>query len=290
MVGKPVAVWFTVAPLALLAVSACVAGVGFCVQAADRNVPFALDRRRVAMLAREAGARIVLILLDLATWIRPDGPPAPTPTPVGAPRKAPVLIVPGLHWSAGSLWPLATFLRNRGWSVWATPRRGSAPLAVEAQALAGRIDAWCGRTGVAKVDLVAFSTGGLVAAWYLRHHGSARVRRLVTIGTPWQGTRMAVFGRGPAVDEVRFGSHVLDGLMPTPVPTTCVWSPDDPMVVPATSAAPDHGTTLVQIDSGGHLDLLASARVFRAVMAALDAPAAGTTGELGLPLPPGAPT
>ncbi len=250
-------------------------------QAADRNVPFSVDRRTVAMIAREAGARLVLLILDLAWRVVPDSPPAPPPAPPG-PRRVPVLLIPGLTWSAGSLWPLATFLRNRGWSVWATPRRGRAPLAEEAAALSRRIDAWCGRTGVARIDLVAFSTGGLVAAWYLRHQGNARVRRLVTIGTPWRGTRMAVFGKGPEVDEIRFGSHVLDGLSATPVPTTCVFSPDDPMVVPADSAAPDHGSALVRIDSGGHLDLLVSARVFRAVMASLDAPAA-TTGEVRLP-------
>jgi hypothetical protein len=45
----------------------------------------------------------------------------------------------------------------------------------------------------------------------------------------------------------------------------------------------------VHIDSGGHLDLLVSARVFRAVMTALDAPGP-TTGEVRLPAPPAADT
>lgn len=274
--------WFTLVPLALFAASASVAGVGFCVQAADRNVPFAMDRRTLAMIAREAGARIVLLALDLAHRFRDPGPPDPSAPSSGGARRVPVLLVPGMNWSAGSLWPLATFLRNRGYPVWATPRaRPRSPLAVEAAALSTRVEAWCHRTGAAQVDLVAFSTGGLVAAWYLRNQGGARVRRLVTIGTPWQGTRMAVFGRGPAVDELRFQSHVLDGLFPPPVPTTCVYSPDDPVVVPAASAAPDHGCARVHIDSGGHLDLLVSARVYRAVMAALDAP--GNTGEIRLP-------
>ena len=288
--------WFTLVPLLLFAVSASMAFVGFCVQAADRNVPFTVDRRTVGMIAREAGARIVLTCLDLALWVTADAPPAPTVVPLDSPRRIPVLVVPGMNWSTGSLWPLATFLRQRGFSVWATHRTSRrTPLAVEAAHLARRIDVWCARTGVSHVDLVAFSTGGLVAAWYLRNLGGARVRRLVTIGTPWRGTRMAVFGTGPAVDEIRFGSHVLDGLFPPPVPTTCVFSPDDPMVVPADSAAPEavpqgaRGSTQVHIDSGGHLDLLVSARVFRAVMTALDAPGP-TTGEVRLPAPPAADT
>lgn len=267
------AVWFTVVPLLLFAVSASVAVVGFCVQAADRTIPFELDRRTVAMIAREAGARIVLLALDLVLWVVPDAPPTPTP-PTADRRRVPVLLVPGLHWSNGSLWPLATFLRQRGYPVWATPRASrDATLATEAAHVARRVDAWCQRNGVAEVDVVAFSTGGLAAAWMLRSGGGARVRRFVAIATPWRGTRMAVFDRGPAALELRLGSHVLDGLSTPVVPTTCVWSPDDPMVVPADSAAPDHGSALVQIDSGGHLDLLVSARVFRAVTAALDAPA-----------------
>jgi triacylglycerol esterase/lipase EstA (alpha/beta hydrolase family) len=285
LVGKPLSLWFTLVPLFVFAVSASVALVGFFVQAADRNVPFTADRRTVGMIAREAGARIVLTVMDLAFWPLPDAAPA-----AAGERRVPVLVVPGMNWSSGSLWPLATFLRQRGFSVWATARTNRrAPLAVEAAVLARRIDEWCARTGRTQVDLVAFSTGGLVAAWYLRNLGAGhpRVRRLVTVATPWKGTRMAVFGRGPAVDEIRWGSHVLDGLFPPPVPTTCVYSPDDPMVVPAGSAAPDPGSNLVpidsvQIDSGGHLDLLVSARVFRAVMTALDAPG-GTTGEIRLP-------
>ena len=74
---------------------------------------------------------------------------------------------------------------------------------------------------------------------------------------------------GRAVDEVRFGSHALDGLWPPPVPTTCIHSPDDPVVVPASSAAPAGGE-LVAVESGGHLDLLLSARVYRAVQVALE--------------------
>ena len=270
--------WLSVVPVLVFAVSASVAFVGFCVKAADRNLPFVFDRRTVAMICREAGARIVLGALDLPSWFLADGPPTPTGT-----RRIPVLLVPGLTWNAGALWPLATFLRQRGYSVWATRRTSrDAPLAVEAAVLARNLEAWCARTGATEVDVVAFSTGGLVAAWYLRNQRPPRVRRLVTVGTAWQGTRMAVFSRGAANDEIRFGSHVLDGLFPPSVPTTCIHSPDDPMVVPAASAAPDAGGSLVSIDSGGHLDLLVSARVFRAVQTALEAPGA-TTGELRLP-------
>ena len=256
-----------------------VASVGIAVQATDRNEALVIDARLVGLAAREAGARMVLAALGLVAFGRSR--PAAAPVVAGrlVVRTPPVLLVPGATWNRASLWPLRTFLVQRGFPwVWAIDRGGrDRTLATEAAELARAVDELARTAGTEKVDLVAFSTGGLVAAWYLRHHGSDRVRRLITLGTPWKGTRMAVFGRGPGVDEIRYGSHALDGLWPPPVPTTCVHSPDDPVVVPASSAAPDHGGVLVAVESAGHVDMLVSARVYRAVQIALTAaePAVG---------------
>ncbi|MCA9488454.1 MAG: alpha/beta fold hydrolase [Myxococcales bacterium] len=249
------------------------AAVGIAVQAADRNEPVAVDARLIALAAREAGARVTLTALGWMAF----GRSRPVPVAPGdgqvVRRTPPVLLVPGLTWSRASLWPLRTFLRRRGFSwVWATDRGGrERPLAAEANDLARTVEELARAAGTDRVDIVAFSTGGLVAAWYLRHHGSDRVRRLVTLGTAWKGTRMAVFGRGRGVEELRFGGHALDGLWPPPVPTTCVHSPDDPVVVPASSAAPEHGGDVVAVESAGHVDMLMSARVYRAVQVALSA-------------------
>lgn len=249
------------------------ATIGFAVQATDRNEPIGPSAPVVARIAREAAARALLRLFGAAAWVGSWSPWSnPHKGPISGRRLPPVVLIPGLTWNRASLWPLATFLSRRGWP-WVVPidrRDRHGTLASEAEALANEIRAVCVRTGATQVDLVGFSTGGLVAAWYLRHHGAAHVRRLVTLGTGWNGTRMAVFGRGRAVDEIRFGSHVLDGLWPPPVPTVCIWSPHDPVVVPATSALPRHGADAVRVEEAGHVDLLVSARVFRAVQAALD--------------------
>ncbi len=275
-------------PLAWFGWMLLVATVGVCVQAADRNQPLSVDARLIALVAREAGARALLGVAGWFTFGRPD--PMPSPVSPNRPlrRSPPVLLLPGLGWSRASLAPLRTFLVRRGFPwVWAVDRGGvDFPLAAEAEALGHRIEELCRSSGSPSVDVVAFGTGGLVAAWYLRHHGAARVRRLVTMGTPWQGTRLAVFRGGRAVGEVRFGSHALDGLWPPPVPTTCIHSPDDPVVVPASSAAPATGGELVAVEAAGHVDLLLSARVYRAVQVALEqaraseplVPAAGADG------------
>lgn len=264
--------WLLLPPTLLLAWTALAASVGVAVQAADRNQPIALSPALASRVAREAVARAVLRVIGLFAWGRPLPRPGPAPQD---PRRAPVLLVPGLTWNRASLWPLATFLRRRGWR-WVHPldrASAQAPLAVEAEALGEEVRRLCVTTGAERIDLVAFSTGGLVAAWYLRHYGAGRVRRLVTLGTAWRGTRMAVFGRGRANEEILYGSHVLDGLWPAPVPTVCVFSPEDPVVVPASSAIPPDHAEVVQVEACGHVEMLVSARVYRAVQAALEQPA-----------------
>ena len=99
------------------------------------------------------------------------------------------------------------------------------------------------------------------------------MRRLVTLATPWQGTKLAVFGRSLSLREVRHRAPVLDRLFPEDTPTVCIWSPDDPVVVPAGSALPPDGHgTRVAIEAAGHVELLVSARAFRAVLASLEQP------------------
>ncbi|MEQ1565672.1 MAG: alpha/beta fold hydrolase [Myxococcota bacterium] len=267
--------WLLLVPAAMLAWTHLVAVVGFAVQAADRNVPIGLTPVVLARVSREAGARMVLGLLGWFAWGAPTPKSGPAPSDSASSHKGlPVVLVPGMTFNRASLWPLALYLRKRG-VAWVYPidrldRAGT--LASEAEALATEIGRMRAASGAARVDVVAFSTGGLVVAWYLRHHGPHAVRRLVTIATPWRGTRLAVFGRGRAVEEIRYGSHVLDDLWPPPVPCTCVYSTDDPVVVPSDSAVPAHAADAVRVDEAGHMELLLSARVYRSVLAAIEQP------------------
>lgn len=245
-----------------------VAGTGFAVQAADRGEPVRIDVRTASLVVREGVARALAWSAGWLARLLPE----PMPTVGLGDRRVPVVLVPGLTVGRAGLWGLATFLRRRGFATVHPFERPDGGLAIDADALARVVAATQVATGAAQVDLVGFGTGGLVAAWYLRHHGPDRVRRLVTIGTPWRGTKLAVFSRAPEAPEVKYGAHALDGLCPPPVPTVCVYSPDDPVVVPASSAVPEHGVDAVRVEAGGHVDLLLSARVYRAVQAALDRP------------------
>jgi triacylglycerol esterase/lipase EstA (alpha/beta hydrolase family) len=243
----------------------------WAIRVADTGQPALVDRRTVAVVLREACARSLFTVLAPLGY---DRAIARSLAGVAEHRLPPVLLLPGLDAGRASLMPLSTFLRQRGWAwVWITHRGGrDSTLAERAEALAAEVERYRQQTGAEQIDIVAFGTGGLLAAWFLKHHDTGGVRRLVTIATPWQGTRIAVFQRGRAALEVLPDSHLLDGLLPDRVPTTCIWSPDDPIVVPTTSAVPDAGVQTVRIEGAGHLEMLLSARVYRAVQAALEQP------------------
>jgi len=261
--------WLLLPPLALLLLTTLISGCGFVVQAAEKGEPVRVSPRSVAVIVREAIAHALFCVIAPIGV----GQPAP-PRRITQDHRPPVLLLTGYSTNRSSMAFLRIFLQRRGWACVWTVNGGSRSNSISQRAalLADRVAQLKHATGADQVDLVAFSTGGLVAAWYLRHlDGAEHVRRLVAIGTPWRGTRMAVFARHASAREILFGSHVLDGLQPPTVPTLCIWSSDDLVVVPASSAVAD-GVQNVRLDAAGHLEMLVSARVYRAVQQALTHP------------------
>ncbi len=164
-------------------------------------------------------------------------------------RLGPVLLVPGYGGSERSLAPLATALRTGGRDVTVVSLPDSAlgDLGVQAQALGDAVDAALTRTQAASVDLVGYSAGGVVARlWVVEDGGASRTRRLVTLGSPHQGTQLAqlgtlVAGACPtACQQLAPGSAVLARLAREPIPSTVVavslWSTADDVVLPPESA------------------------------------------------------
>lgn len=255
----------------LLVIMHARAVAAYAVAAAERGATVVIDVPTLSLLVREGTARALFFLLrPLGNGQAPCRPALVDPEALERPRP-PVLLVPGHFANRSAMMFLRTFLVQRGWPwVWAVnvhARDGKiADMAVE---LARCVDEMQRVTAAHKVDIVAWSQGGLVAAWYVHHLGGRdKVRRLVTLGTPWKGTKSAVFVRTPAGSEMRYGSPALDGLAPPGVPTVSVWSPDDAVVVPASSATPD-GVDTVCIEGLGHAEMVLSTRAFRAVQAAL---------------------
>lgn len=256
-----------------MVVATGVTAASFVALLAERGRPARLTRKEIGTLARESAARTLFWLTSPLAL----GLPGPRDVHEGeGPPRTPVLLVPGPPQNRLALAPLALYLRRRGIGcVWAVDA-GRGTLAERAAVVARRVERLKRTSGASQVDIVAHGLGGLAAAWYLKRlDGDAHVRRLVTLGTPWRGTRMAAFTRGPLGTETLPDAPVLDDLAPAPVPTACVWGSLDPMVLPSTSAIAE-GATSVKLSGAGHLDLLLSARAYRAVHAALEHPLTGT--------------
>ena len=95
------------------------------------------------------------------------------------------------------------------------------------------------------VVLVGHSMGGLLAKAYAAREDTSegpRARAVVTLGTPFGGSKAVVFGIGNLAGSLGFGStliHDLGGLeTPAEVPCIAFHSPVDNMVLPALSLRP----------------------------------------------------
>ena len=73
------------------------------------------------------------------------------------------------------------------------------------------IEALCKETGHNKIIIVAHSMGGLVTRAYLRDHGSARIAKVITLGTPHRGTGLANFGIGRSSEQMRWEGGPTEG-------------------------------------------------------------------------------
>ncbi|MFD3536529.1 esterase/lipase family protein [Streptomyces sp. NPDC058664] len=153
-------------------------------------------------------------------------------------------------------------------------------LRAAAEQLGRRVEEIRARTGHAEVDIVGHSLGGLIARYYVqRLGGDSRVRTLVTLGTPHEGTTVAPLADAhPLVRQMRPGSEVLRELAgPSPGCRTrfvSFWSDLDQVMVPAETARLDHPDLLVhnvRVSGIGHLALPVHPAVAVGVLEALDA-------------------
>jgi triacylglycerol esterase/lipase EstA (alpha/beta hydrolase family) len=102
-------------------------------------------------------------------------------------------------------------------------RDGISHASIDLEPVAGSIDDYapliearvrelCAATGAARIAIVAHSMGGLAARAWMRAYGSARVARLITLGTPHHGTALARFGPGANAAQMRRDSAWLRAL------------------------------------------------------------------------------
>ena len=147
-------------------------------------------------------------------------------TTAASPAQPPVLIIHGYLATRGSLHLLERHLTDRGLIVMSYP---FGPINVgdirdSAGLIARKVESIVAQTGIARVDIVGHSMGGLVGLDYLKRLGGRhRVRRLVMLGTPMQGTWSALLGLvtaplGLASLQLLPGSPFLRELAERPLP------------------------------------------------------------------------
>ena len=258
-----------------------------CAADEDERLPWPARTRAFALEC--AATALLALATPLALRrrrLRPLDPEDPRP---------PVVLLHGYAQHPANFAWLAHRLRRDGWRHLYTLAHTSVGGDIERSAdrLGAALDRVRRATGATRVDIVAHSMGGLVARACIRArgHGSG-VGRLITLGTPHQGTEIFPrFRLDPMVAQMRPGSPLLARLAaddPVPRIADCIsiYSADDAVVVPP-SRAYYPGALNVEVRGLGHLSLLFSRRVYALVRENLDAERASApaTAAGGAPWP-----
>ena len=190
----------------------------------------------------------------------PASPPVASSQAVGSPtfqipgprpsdtKLGPVILVPGYGGDDSMLESLAARLHRAGRTtvLLAIPNDATGDLRGQADLLGAKVRALL-TAGAPSVDLVGYSAGGVVVGLFVAAHPQD-VRRIVTLGSPLHGTRLAQVAAAfaPATcpiacQQMEPGTSVLaslDAAEParTGAPWLSIWTTHDEVVVPAESA------------------------------------------------------
>ena len=159
------------------------------------------------------------------------------------PSRNPVLLIHGIKDDARKMEPLARYLRGQNWDARTMsfrPSWGQVGLDELALQVSQFIDA--NLAPDAKLDIVAFSMGGLVARYYLQRLGGLdRVDRFITLSTPHHGTLLAHLIPNAGCRQMRPGSPFIrdlnaDADQLAKLRFTSFWTPYDLIIIPQRSS------------------------------------------------------
>ncbi len=135
-----------------------------------------------------------------------------------------------------------------------------------ATTLADRVAMVRRETGGGPLDVVAFGGAGIAAArTALSENEPPLFRKLIALGCPWSGTRLAALGPASYFKSLAPGAPGLEGLGKDPRDTdrleiVSIFSRDDDFVIPAENARLA-GARNIELEGLGHATLLFSRRV-----------------------------
>ena len=158
-------------------------------------------RRRVLVLL-VVGVLVAAAVVVGVRWFAGLGPSVDPDSRPDQAALGPVLLVPGYGGSRESLGALAARIEatGRDAEVLALAGDGTGDLTAQVEVLDEAVDDRLA-AGAPSVDVVGYSAGGVVAGlWVAREDGAAKARRVVTIGSPLNGTTVAAAGAASAPD------------------------------------------------------------------------------------------
>jgi triacylglycerol lipase len=205
-------------------------------------------RRRVLVLLLAVVVVVAAVVVGVR-WFLERGPSVDPDSRPDQAALGPVLLVPGYGGSRESLGALAARISatGRDAEVLALVGDGTGDLGAQVEVLDEAVDERLA-AGAPSVDVVGYSAGGVVAGlWVAREDGAAKARRIVTIGSPLNGTTVAAAGAASAPDacpvacrQLAPGSAELAELAAARVgaalPWLSIWTADDRTVTPPDSA------------------------------------------------------
>lgn len=245
-------------------------------------------RRRLLLTCLALAVGVVVSVAGVARLLDGDAVRPGPQARVAQDVPGTVVLVPGYGGATSALEVLAGRLRAAGRTavVVALPEDGVGDLQEAVGAVAAVVDAAL-VSGTPSVDLVGYSAGGVLVRLLLAAEPDAAVRRVVTLGSPHHGSRVAGlaarFAPGacpPACRQLVPGSELLERLNDDETPAgpawLSLWTTVDEVVTPPDSARLDGATNVVLQDvcpssRVGHGQLPRDPGVQGVVLAALGA-------------------
>jgi pimeloyl-ACP methyl ester carboxylesterase len=186
--------------------------------------------------------------------------------------QGPVIVLQHGFMHSGAVWFFtARALERMGCRVFAVDQPIYGCIDTMAERLHEQIEDIARRTGQAHVTLVAHSMGGLIARAYLRKFAGARLQRVITLGSPHQGTYHAMFAGGKNGRQMRRGNAWLAALagerMSTPL--ISIYSVHDTIITPQDSSHIEGANNIV-VSGIGHVAMPSGRRMRRHIVRALN--------------------
>jgi len=189
-----------------------------------------------------------------------------------------VVLVHGIFDTCRVFDRMASYLGENGWQTYSLdliPNNGDQSLSE----LAAQVADYIGNnfTPTESLDLVGFSMGGIVSRYYLQRLGGInRIQRFVSISAPNHGTVIAYFPQNLGCKQMRPRSQFLqdlnrDMVMLGEINYTCIWTPFDLMIMPASSSKMPVGEEIV-LPIGMHPWMLTDSKCLKSVAKALSTP------------------